>query len=87
MSPSSLAQVLELKQALSERFPDAQPIAYRTTGAVATGIAALDGMLPAGGLPRGRLSLWTPGGGATAILYAATQAVAAIPASRGARCC
>src|SRR5687768_6682890 len=73
---SNLAQVLELKNALSQRFPNAQPIAYRTSGAVATGIEELDNFLPASGLPRGRVSLWTPGGGATALLYAATQAVA-----------
>jgi hypothetical protein len=72
----SAAQILELKEALSLRFPNAQPVAYRTGGAVATGIAQLDNFLPANGLPRGRVSLWTPGGGATALLYAAAQAVA-----------
>jgi len=76
MSIAGLATVLDLKAALAERYPNAQPVAYRTAGAVATGIPNLDNMLPAGGLPRGRLSLWTPGGGATAILYAAAQAVA-----------
>lgn len=70
------AEVLLLKQALEERFPNALPISYRTGGALATGVAALDNMLPAGGLPRGRLSLWKPGGAATAILYAACEAVA-----------
>ena len=69
--------VLALKHALDQRFPNAQPIAYRTAGAVQTGISALDSFLPAGGLPRGRVSLWTPGGGATALLYAAAQGVAA----------
>src|SRR5687767_2939169 len=73
---AALAHVLQLKEALEQRFPSAQPVAYRTAGAVATGVSALDAMLPAGGFPRGRLSLWTPGGGATAILYAAAQAVA-----------
>jgi hypothetical protein len=72
----SAAQILELKEALSQRFPNAQPVAYRTAGAVATGIEQLDNFLPANGLPRGRVSLWTPGGGATALLYAAAQAVA-----------
>lgn len=76
MSIAGLTTVLDLKAALEERFPNAQPVAYRTTGAVATGISPFDNMLPAGGLPRGRLSLWTPGGGATAMLYAAAQAVA-----------
>jgi hypothetical protein len=76
MAATNLAQVLQLKAALGQRFPNAQPIAYRTAGAVATGISALDNMLPATGLARGRVSLWSPGGGATAILYAAAQAVA-----------
>jgi hypothetical protein len=71
------AEVLLLKEALEQRFPNALPISYRTAGAVPTGVAALDHMLPAQGLPRGRLSLWKPGGGATAILYAACEAVAA----------
>ena len=73
---ANLAQVLTLKEALESRFPNAQPVAYRTAGAVASGISALDNFLPANGLPRGRVTLWTPGGGATAILYAAAQAVA-----------
>lgn len=76
MSPAAIAQVLSLKEALEQRFPNAQPIAYRTAAPVATGITSLDAMLPSGGLPRGRVSLWTPGGGATAILYAAAQSVA-----------
>ena len=76
MAASNLAHVLELKAALEQRFPNAQPVAYRTSGAVATGMSLLDNLLPSGGLPRGRVSLWTPGGGATAILYAAAQAVA-----------
>jgi hypothetical protein len=70
------AEVLLLKEALEQRFPNALPISYRTTGALPTGVSALDNMLPANGLPRGRLSLWKPGGGATAILYAACEAVA-----------
>jgi hypothetical protein len=70
------AEILLLKQALEQRFPNALPISYRTAGAVATGVAALDNMLPASGLPRGRLSIWKPGGGATALLYAACEAVA-----------
>lgn len=70
------AEILQLKHALEQRFPHALPLSYRTTGAVATGVAALDHLLPANGLPRGRLSVWQPGGGATAILYAACQAIA-----------
>ena len=70
------AEILLLKEALEQRFPNALPISYRSTGAVGTGVAALDNMLPANGLPRGRLSLWKPGGGATAILYSACETVA-----------
>src|SRR5688572_28760290 len=70
------AEILLLKEALEQRFPSALPISYRTAGAVGTGVVALDNMLPANGLPRGRLSLWKPGGGATAILYAACETVA-----------
>lgn len=70
------AEILQLKEALEQRFPNALPIAYRTAGALATGVSALDNLLPGNGLPRGRLSLWRPGGGATAMLYAACEAVA-----------
>ena len=69
------AEVLALRQALQERFPNAQPVVYRTAGAVPTGLAGLDAMLPGNGLPRGRLVLWSPGGGATAILRAAALGV------------
>lgn len=68
------AEVLELRRHLEQRFPDAQPVHYGTTGAVATGVAALDSALPAGGLPRGRVTLWRPGGGATAVLRSAAVA-------------
>ncbi|HUG41746.1 MAG TPA: hypothetical protein VMM12_14755 [Longimicrobiales bacterium] len=68
------AEVLELRRQLEQRFPDAQPVRYGTTGAVATGVAALDAALPAGGLPRGRVTLWQPGGGATAVLRSAAAA-------------
>lgn len=68
------AEVLELRRQLAQRFPDAQPVRYGTTGAVATGMSALDAALPAGGLPRGRVTLWRPGGGATAVLRSAALA-------------
>jgi hypothetical protein len=70
------ADVLLLKEALEQRFPNALPVSYRTGGALPTGVSALDLMLPAHGLPRGRITLWTPGGGATAIMYAACEAIA-----------
>ena len=61
----------ELRRLLEGRFPDAVPVTYRTAGAVATGLSELDRVLPGGGLPRGRLAAWVPGGGATAVLQAA----------------
>jgi hypothetical protein len=64
-----------LRGELGLRFPDALPLSYRTTAAVATGIGKLDAMLPNGGLPRGRLSVWKPGGGATAVLRSACRSV------------
>lgn len=73
--------VAELRETLARRHPDALPVAYRTAGAVSTGIAALDGVLPNGGLPRGRLVAWAPGGGATAVLRTACRTVV----SRGER--
>ena len=71
------AEVLDLKRELERRFPDAQPVRQGTTGAVATGVGPLDAALPAGGLPRGRVTLWRPGGGATAVLRAACASVVA----------
>lgn len=63
----------ELRRALERRFPDALPVS-RGTAAAGTGIGALDGLLPSAGLPRGRLTAWAPGGGATAILRSACEA-------------
>lgn len=70
MSASAL-----LRSLLEQRFPDATPVTHRTAEPVATGIAPLDSILPSGGLPRGRLSVWLPQGGATAILRSACRTV------------
>ena len=75
-SAAAAAEVIALREALEQRFPNAKPLVFRTAGAVPTGLGALDAMLPGGGLPRGRLSLWQPGGGATAVLRAAALSVA-----------
>ena len=72
-----MSALAELRTALAERFPDALPLSSRTAVAVATGIGELDGLLPNGGLPRGRLTVWVPGGGATAVLRAACASVTA----------
>ena len=69
-SPSALRSLLE------QRFPDATPVTHLTAEPVATGIHELDAIVPGGGLPRGRLSVWMPQGGATAILRAACHAAA-----------
>ena len=76
--PAAVARDLTaLRALLDERFPDASPITRRATTQLATGIGELDHALPSGGLPRGRLSVWAPRGGATAILRAACQGVLA----------
>src|SRR3954468_14091736 len=62
-----------LRALIEHRFPDATPVTHRTAEPVATGISALDGILPGHGLPRGRLTVWMPEGGATAILRATSQ--------------
>jgi hypothetical protein len=68
------AALQDLRQALERRFPDALPLGRGTVAAVSTGTAALDALLPGGGLARGRLTAWRPGGGATAVLRAACEA-------------
>ncbi len=74
--PTSVAA---LRALIQERFPNAAPLTggAQTTEQVATGIGALDRVLPNGGLPRGRLSVWAPHGGATAILRAACDSAVA----------
>lgn len=76
MSRTSIAA---LRALIEQRFPDAAPLTggAQTTEQVATGIGALDRVLPNGGLPRGRLSVWAPHGGATAILRASCHSVVA----------
>jgi hypothetical protein len=71
--------VAALRALIQERFPDATPLTggAQTTEQVATGIGALDKVLPNGGLPRARLSVWAPFGGATSILRAACHSVVA----------
>jgi hypothetical protein len=71
--------VAALRALIQQRFPDATPLTggAQTTEHVATGIGALDKVLPNGGLPRGRLSVWAPQGGATAILRAACHSIVA----------
>jgi hypothetical protein len=71
------AKVLALKQLLEQQFPDAVPIVQRTALPVATGVGPIDGILPSAGLPRARLTVWRPYGGATAKLRASCHNVIA----------
>ena len=68
-----MASVAELRRVLEARFPNAVPLPERTVPQISTGVAALDRILPSGGLPRGRLSVWVPGVGGSAVLRAACQ--------------
>jgi hypothetical protein len=69
--------VAALRALIQQKFPDATPLTggAQTTEHVVTGISALDDALPNGGLPRGRLSVWAPRGGVTAILRASCHAL------------
>jgi len=71
------ADIAALRELLVERFPGAVPVQAPHSPTLPTGVPALDRILPNGGLPRGRLTLWSPGGGATAILRSACSAVVA----------
>ena len=80
LAPMSRPSVAALRALIEQRFPDAAPLTggTQTTEHVATGISPLDRVLPNGGLPRGRLSVWAPHGGSTAILRASCHSVAAL---------
>jgi hypothetical protein len=67
----------KLRHDLEQRFPDALPVTRSIAAAVATGIGPVDRVLPGSGLARGRVTLWKPGGGATAVLRAACLAAVA----------
>lgn len=58
---------------LEQQFPGAVPAAAGLGQALATGLAELDGILPGQGLPRGKVSVWAPGVGASALLRSACQ--------------
>src|SRR5260370_27611647 len=66
-----------IRALIEHRFPDATPVTHRTAEPVATGIEVLDAILPGRGLPRGRLTVWMPQGGATAVLRAACHTTVA----------
>src|SRR3982751_1383804 len=66
-----------IRALIEQQFPDAIPVIHRTAEPVATGIEPLDAILPGHGLPRGRLTVWMPQGGATAVLRAACNTTVA----------
>ena len=66
-----------IRALIEQRFPDATPVTHRTAEPVATGIDPLDAILPGRGLPRSRLTVWMPQGGATAVLRAACNTTVA----------
>ena len=73
------AASLAIRDLLARRFPDAVPLPSRREAGISTGVALLDQILPGGGLPRGRPTLWEqPGAAATALLTAACHAVLAL---------
>jgi hypothetical protein len=66
-----------LRTLLADRFPDAVLLPDRAVPPVPTGLAVLDGLLPGGGLPAGRLAAWQGAAGATALLRAAAGGILA----------
>jgi hypothetical protein len=70
-----VSNVLAVRQLLEQRYPDATPLTQRVAPAVPTGLAALDEILPGGGLPRGKLTAWHTEGGAAAMLRVTCRAV------------
>lgn len=72
-----MSQVAALKELLERRFPDAVPLIDRGGRGIGTGVAELDRAFPGGGLPRGRMVVWTPGVGTSAVLRSACRGVVA----------
>lgn len=74
---AAVSALRDLRELLNLKFPDAVPLQRLRTEVVATGIGELDSIFPSGGFPRGRLSVWAPGGGATAVLRSACRSAVA----------
>ena len=64
------SSVADLRALIEQRFPNAVPLHQRSTDPVASGVEALDRILPGTGFPRGKLSIWEPNGGVSAVLRA-----------------
>lgn len=64
----------DLRSILNKHYPNATPVPRREGDVVSSGIVMLDQILPHRGFPKGRLSVWAPLGGATAVLRAAAYA-------------
>jgi hypothetical protein len=69
------AQIVALREVLEQRFPGTSPLVHHTAPTVGLGLEALERACPNGGLPRGRLTAWAPGAGATALLQHACRSV------------
>lgn len=64
-----------LRTLLAERFPDAVVLPDRRVPSFPTGVLDFDQILPNGGLPRGRITVWQSlTGGGTAVLRASVSA-------------
>lgn len=61
----------DLRKVLDKHFPSATPLARQESAVVSTGVLDLDRILPKGGFPKGRLTVWSPLGGATTLLRSA----------------
>jgi hypothetical protein len=66
-----MSAIADLRRMIEARYPNAVPLPERTVPQVPTGVEPLDRNLPAGGLPRGRLTVWNPSVGGSAVLRAA----------------
>ena len=75
MPPSSVAA---LRALIEQRFPDSVPLHQRSTDPVASGVEVLDRILPGCGFPRGKLTIWEPGGGVSAVLRATCRSTLAM---------
>jgi hypothetical protein len=73
-TPTPTTTPANLRALLIEKFPTAVVLPERRQAVFPTGIGAIDRILPNGGLPRGRITVWqSPMTGGTAVLRAAVS--------------
>ncbi|MDR0787819.1 MAG: hypothetical protein LBG44_08145 [Gemmatimonadota bacterium] len=68
-----MTAIAELREMIGKRFPNSVPLPARTVPQVATGVPALDRVLPGGGFPRGQLTVWMAGAGGAAVMRSACR--------------